>query len=71
MKKNHFSRIELKVACNDAHTCIRKTESTKDNYLRRANDDVVNRNKDELNEESNESHHYKTDCCTERHLREL
>lgn len=41
------------------------------NYLRRPNDDVVDRNEDQLHEEADESHYHETDRRTERHLREF
>lgn len=40
-------------------------------YLRRANDDVVDRDENQLHEEPDESHHDETDGRTYRDLREL
>lgn len=57
--------------CNYANWSYPPPISTSLQFLSGANDDVVNRNKDELDEESDESHHYETDRCTESHLREL
>lgn len=40
-------------------------------YLTRTNDDIVDRNEDQLHEETDKSHHNETDRRTERHLREF
>ena len=40
-------------------------------YLTGSNNNVVNRDKDELHEKSYESHNHESDRCTERHLRKF
>lgn len=45
--------------------------SNRKHYLCRPNDNVVDRNEDQLHEEADESHHHETNRRTERHLREF
>lgn len=51
---------------------IRRSKSNSvSKYLSGADDDVVDRNEDQLHEEADESHHHESDRCTERHFREF
>lgn len=43
----------------------------KNNYLSGTDDDVVDRNKDKLHKEANESHYYKPDRGANSHFREF
>lgn len=53
------------------HQCVFVLATYPQEHLRRANDDVVDRDENQLHEEPDESHHDESDRRTDRDLREL